>query len=115
MAISQSRYAAQVVDRDGVALKFDDIGCMRRYLREHQPAQARIYVMDYVNQQWLAAEAAVYVRSKTIESPMASGLAAFRDQPAASRFLRENDGALTSFPELMTRESGATQHADQHR
>ncbi len=35
MAISQNRYAAELVDRDGNVWKFDDIGCMVRYTRDH--------------------------------------------------------------------------------
>ncbi len=113
MAISQARYAAQVVDKDGNAYKFDDIGCLLRYLREHNPAQPRVYVMDYENQQWLAVESAVFVKSQAVESPMASGLAAFRDQPAAQRFVKNNPGQVMKFSELPERPPEPKRHAPQ--
>lgn len=110
MAISQPRYAAQVVDKDGTAFKFDDIGCMLSYLHEHKLPERRVYVMDYVNQQWLEAENAVFVKSDAIESPMASGLAAFRDQISAQQFVKSNSGRVLAFPELID-ESASKHHA----
>ncbi len=112
MAISQPRYAAQAVDKEGNAYKFDDIGCMLRYLREHQLPRARIYVMDYLAQQWLEAESAIFIRSEAIESPMASGLAAFRDQPSARQFLKNRSGQVFVFAELIGREPAAGHHPD---
>ncbi len=112
MAISQPQYAAQVVDKDGNAHKFDDIGCMLRYLKGHGLPKSRIYVMDYVNRQWLEAERAVFVQSDAIESPMASGLAAFPDQPAAQQFLKNRSGQKLRFAELIGREPGAGHRPD---
>lgn len=112
MAISQPRYAAQAVDKEGNAYKFDDIGCMLRYLRQHQLPRTRIYVMDYAAQEWLEAESAIFVRSEAIESPMASGLAAFRDQPAARKFLKNRSGQMFAFAELTGREPAAGHHPD---
>jgi copper chaperone NosL len=112
MAISQPQYAAQVVDREGTAYKFDDIGCMLRYLNNHTFPQRRLYVMDYVNRQWLEAGSAVFVRSEAIRSPMNGGLAAFRDQSAAQQFLKNSSGQMISFAELIGREPPARQGAD---
>lgn len=112
MAISQPQYAAQVVDKDGNAYKFDDIGCMLRYLKEHTMAQQRLYVMDYVNRQWLEAEGAVFVRSDAIRSPMTGGLAAFNDQSAAQQFLKNSSGQIVSFAELTGRGPAAGHRAN---
>lgn len=112
MAISQPQYAAEVLDKDGNAYKFDDIGCMLRYLKEHTLPQRRLYVMDYVNRQWLEAERAVFVRSNAIASPMAGGLAALRDQSAAQQFLRNSSGQMMSLAELVGHEPPARQVAD---
>lgn len=113
MAISQARYAAQVVDKDGNAYKFDDIGCLLRYLGEHNLAQHRIYVMDYESQQWLPAETAAFVKSEAVESPMASGLAAFRDHSAAQQFLKNNPGQVMKLSELLERPPEPKHHAPQ--
>lgn len=113
MAISQPRYAAQAVDKEGNAYKFDDVGCLLRYLREHKLPQARIYVMDYVAQQWLEAESAIFVGSEAIESPMASGLAAFRNRAAAQQFLRDTPGQMMSFKDLISQAPAGGHDASQ--
>jgi len=112
MAISQPQYAGQIVDKEGNAYKFDDIGCMLRYLNNHTFPQRRLYVMDYVNRQWLEAGSAVFVRSEAIRGPMNGGLAAFRDQSAAQQFLKNSSGQMISFAELIGREPPARQGAD---
>jgi copper chaperone NosL len=112
MAISQPQYAGQIVDKEGNAYKFDDIGCMLRYLNNHTFPQRRLYVMDYVNRHWLEAGSAVFVRSEAIRSPMNGGLAAFRDQSAAQQFLKNSSGQMISFAELIGREPPARQGAD---
>ncbi len=103
MAISQPRYAAQVVDKEGNQHKFDDIGCMLRFIREHKmkDSGAAFFVMDYVGgKDWLDARTAVFVKSDAIASPMASGLAAFRDQAAAKEFADKNKGQVWRFEQL---------------
>lgn len=107
MAISQPQYAAEAVDKEGNAYKFDDIGCMFRYLRDHALPQRRLYVMDYVNRQWLEAERAVFVRSEAIRSPMNGGLVAFRDQSAAQQFSKNSSGQIVGLAELTSREPAA--------
>lgn len=71
MAISQAGYAAEFVDRDGSVLKFDDIGCMVRYVSEHnrKDSVAAFFVMDYTDKHWLAAQQATYVKSDRSQKP----------------------------------------------
>ncbi len=105
MAISQPRYAGQVVDQDGNHLKFDDIACMLRYARDRKlstPTTA-FFVIDYdTGKHWLEAPKAVFVRSDTIDSPMAGGIGAFRDRAAAEAFLKKNKGEVYTFDQLMS-------------
>ncbi len=108
MAISQPRYAAQIVDKDGTAYKFDDIGCMTNFARQRKlapPSGAKIYVIDYASAEWLDAEKAVFVRSEAIDSPMASGLAGFRDASAAQSFTKSNPGQILTLKDVMESDS----------
>jgi copper chaperone NosL len=60
MAISQKKYAAEFIDQDGRDVKFDDIGCMLRFVKE-RGLKDRVeawFVMDYRAQHWLRAESA---------------------------------------------------------
>jgi copper chaperone NosL len=102
MAISQNRYAAELVDPDGNVWKFDDIGCMVRYTRDHSlnPRLQTYFVMDYQSQHWLDAGRAIYVRSGEIPSPMAGGIVAFENQANAEEFSRGVHGELLRFEGL---------------
>ena len=49
MLISERRYAAELIDRDGQAYKFDDIACMLRFAHSRgiQPSDAKFFVTDF--------------------------------------------------------------------
>jgi copper chaperone NosL len=102
MAISQAGYAAEFIDKDGSVLKFDDIGCMIRYVRAHncKDAVAAFFVMDYNDKHWLAAQQATYVKSDRSPSPMASGLTAFREPSRARDYADKNKGQVLGFDDL---------------
>lgn len=77
MAISERPFAAELIDNDGEAHKFDDIGCMLRYKEASgKPFQAT-FVTDYESRMWMRAEDAYFVRSTSIKTPMGSGLIAY--------------------------------------
>src|SRR6266540_3325651 len=50
MAVSEPRYAAEIVDREENVYKFDDIGCMVRFLKTHQTQGAAMFVRGYRGQ-----------------------------------------------------------------
>jgi len=102
MAISQAGYAAQFIDKDGNALKFDDIGCMVRFVREsnRRDTVAEFFVMDYNDKQWITAKQATFVKSEQTASPMASGLTAFREPARARDFATKSKGQVMGFDEL---------------
>ena len=95
MAISDKRFAAEIVNADESVLKFDDIGCMLRYRSSHVSAvePAAVYVADSRSRNWLKAENAHFIRSATIKTPMGSGIVAFASAESAG------EGAV-SFSEL---------------
>lgn len=102
MAISQAGYAAQFIDHDGNAVKFDDIGCMIRLVRENnrRDTAARFYAMDYNDKHWLVADQAVFVKSEQTASPMASGLTAFKEPARAQEYAAKSKGQILRFDDL---------------
>jgi copper chaperone NosL len=88
MLISERRYAAQLIDRDGEIYKFDDVACMLRFAHSHamQQSSAKFYVRDYASGgDWLDAATAYFVRQRaSVSSPMGSGIVAFRDVQSAA-------------------------------
>ncbi len=104
MAISQKRYAAEIVAADGGAAKFDDIVCMLRYAADHhlKPEEQAVFVMDYETEQWLDADKAVFVQSDEIPSPMAGGIAAARERARAESLASAVRGRILTLEELWT-------------
>ncbi len=85
MSVSAARFASQVVAPGEEPLFFDDLGCLARYLREHDALApgAAVFVADHRTSAWVPAGDAVYTSVPTLETPMASHLVAHAS--AASR------------------------------
>ncbi len=83
MAVSDARFAAQLVAPGEEPRFFDDVGCLRDWLRAHpdRPARARAFVADHRTRAWVPAAAASYTSGP--ETPMSSRLVAH--ESAASR------------------------------
>ncbi len=87
MAVSDARFAAQVVAPGEEARFFDDVGCLRGWLKERGglPRPAVAFVADHRTRAWVRADAATYTSVPALETPMSSHLVAHAD--AASRDL----------------------------
>jgi len=84
MAVSDRHFAAQLLAPGEEPLFFDDIGCLRDYLKARPvPPGAVAYVADHRTGDWVDAARAVYSVSDAVRTPMSSGLIAHED--AASR------------------------------
>jgi copper chaperone NosL len=94
MAVSEMRYAAEIVDRDENVYKFDDIGCMIRFLREHKMEGAAVFVRDYDGSGWMSAPKAQYVRSGAIPSPMGGHMIALKQRAAAEEYAKRFQGTV---------------------
>jgi copper chaperone NosL len=102
MAISEKQYAAEFIDSDGQAFKFDDIGCMVNSLddKKSQAKPVAYFVMDFDEHQWVKAEDAFYVRSSELTTPMGGGIIAFRNQSNAQRAVDKYKGQLLRFKDV---------------
>ena len=77
MTGSDGRSAAQLVAPDEEPLFFDDLGCLRDYLRQTRaPHGAILYVADHRTREWVQAGGAIYTLDAGIRTPMSSTLTA---------------------------------------
>ncbi len=85
MAVSDLRFAAQLVAPSEEPRFFDDIGCLAAFLKGGgAPARGQIaYVTDHRTKEWIRAARAVFTKVPGLQTPMGSGLIAHAD--AASR------------------------------
>jgi copper chaperone NosL len=102
MSISEKRYAAELIDDDGHAFKFDDIGCMANFIKQkrNNASSQATFVMDFDRREWLKAENAFYVHSAELKTPMNGGIVAFTDQSSADAALAKYHGTMLRFAEV---------------
>jgi len=81
MVVSDAHFAAQIVASGEEPIFFDDLGCLRDYLRQHpRPAGAAIYVADHRSGAWVPAASAIYTRLSGTATPMGGGMVAHADE-----------------------------------
>jgi copper chaperone NosL len=84
MAVSDARFAAQIVAPGELPRFFDDVGCLATFVKAGRaPAGATAFVADHRTHEWARADAAVYTQVPGLATPMGSHVIAHRD--AASR------------------------------
>ncbi len=108
MIISDERFSAASLaddpDEGILPLLFDDIGDMLKYERDNPGITiVRRFVHDHPSKTWIPAETAHYIYAQTLETPMATGLAAFSDPAAADALLTQHPGTRLDFAALQER------------
>ncbi len=83
MAISEVRFASEIIDMHGEVYKFDDLGCMLTFRNKRSDLKINAtFLKDYETKEWVPYERAVIVET-SIETPMGSGKVAFADAKRA--------------------------------
>jgi copper chaperone NosL len=104
MTIADPRFAAELVTTTGKVYVFDDVGCLTAFVNEGVVPQSRIHglwVYDYLQPDALLdARQAVYLRTDTLATPMASHLAALRAGPAADSLRARLGGTFLTWDQL---------------
>ena len=104
MTVSEHCFAAQLVAPGEEPVFFDDIGCLRDYLRREGelPGDTVAYVADHRTGIWVPARAAVYTRISG-ETPMGSHLVAHENpESRASDPAAGGGGPVPAFDILST-------------
>ena len=92
MAISEKRYACELVNRFGEATKFDDIGCMKNYIIKQHPEPSAVFVVDFNTKQWIDSKKAFFVHSSQLQAPMSGETAAFATRQDAEDAAKKYQG-----------------------
>ncbi len=101
MIISEEKYASGIVDEDGNAEIFDDIGGMFIILQEDGLGERRAWVHDYNTVEWINATEAYFVVAEEVITPMGFGVVAFETQEAAETFATDQGGMVMSWEDMM--------------
>jgi len=85
MAVSDHRFASEILIDDGSALKFDDLSCQKEYRDARGDGKTRaIFVKDYDSKEWIPFDKAVIVQTG-MHTPMGSGLVAVKSSERAEQ------------------------------
>lgn len=102
MFVSELVYAAAYQAPGNNPRVFDDIGCMLDALRHETASPIDVWLQDAGGAGWLAADAAIFVASAGMRTPMSGGVLAYADATAAEKVATAHGGhVMRSLPELM--------------
>lgn len=114
MIISDARFAAAYITKNGESQAFDEIGGMMQTHLEKQADVVAFFVHDYDDQGWIRAETATFVLNSDIISPMSFGLIAFAEADRAAAFAQEMQGTVLTFEETMQHYQEQAGHEEMH-
>ncbi len=103
MAISDKRFAGEILVEVGVARKFDDLGCLLKDMRDRAARdEPPAFAVDFEKREWVNMKKAYYVRSGRISTPMGSGLIAFKNRSDAEQAAAKYGGQVLNYGEVVT-------------
>jgi copper chaperone NosL len=104
MGIADARFGSELLTKKGKVFKFDDTGCMIRFMKSGGMDEKEVSGMIAINYEkqndFLYVNKAVFVVSPAIKSPMGYNLAAFDKQELAAKFVSESGGQIISWKDL---------------
>jgi copper chaperone NosL len=81
MTLMDEKFGAEVINKNGKAYKFDDVGCLLQFVKAgnvKEEAMSEIYVVDFgKTKELLPLEKAQFLFGEGIKAPMGSKIAAF--------------------------------------
>jgi copper chaperone NosL len=101
MAISEKRFASELITQDGEVFKFDDIGCMLRFRKNRGHPVATTFVVDFDTREWLKSEEAYFVKSKEFKTPMGGNVVAFKTGAGAAAAVDRSRGVSVRYAALL--------------
>ena len=102
MDINNLTFKSNAITNSGKILNFDAIECLVNYLEiKKESSFKNLAVTDYHTNNFISAESAYYLKSKTIQSPMGANLAAFKNALKAESIQKEKGGEVYTWNELL--------------
>lgn len=96
MTLMTAQFGGEVITKKGKVFKFDDLHCMKGFLKAGEVPQsdiAQVLTTDYTNKdQFVSVEAAHFVQGGALRSPMGSNTAGFATKEAADAAAAQSGG-----------------------
>lgn len=98
MKISDDRYGAELVTQKGRIYKFDDMYCMKAFIKNETVAPDQIYSLWLVDfektKELIPAQNSFLLYNPELKSPMGSNTAAFRSEETREKQYKTHSGNL---------------------
>ena len=101
MRFATPGFAGERRGRDGRVAKFDDVGCLLQAVASAHEETTDVWVEDHGGGGWIPLASATFVRGKRLQTPMGSGIVAFKDPAAAERLARGAIAQVTPLEDLL--------------
>jgi copper chaperone NosL len=107
MPMAEIKFGAEIITTKGKIYKFDDIGCMSKFLKtvfnKSEKVQSVLVVNYTDNKKFITAHESLFLKSDALHSPMNSGIAAFDSRQKAESFLSSYPGEIMSWEQVQKR------------
>jgi len=101
MTIADPRFSAEAIAPTGKVAVFDDVGCLAAWLADGGTPPASTWVLSFVDGRvWLGTAQSVFLQSRSLRTPMGSGLAALRPGAEADSVQAALGGTLLTWDEV---------------
>ena len=94
MTIMDKRFGTELVTSKGKVFKFDDLGCMIKYMKtsELHEADCKHIVMNNFEKpgDFVSFKQAIFVKTSSISSPMLGNVVSFDNETAAQNFAKSD-------------------------
>lgn len=101
MSVANNQFATEVALENGKILKFDDIGCMFKWEKEHEGKTVeKEFVRDFTSKEWVEANKAYFVYDKEVRTPMAYNMISFKEKKDAEEYATKNKGTNMTYDQL---------------
>lgn len=102
MTISDSKFVAELITAKGKIYKFDDLFCLKSFLKENtEQKDPQLYVTNFEQPNtFLTVEDAVFVKSEGINSPMGGNTIALSNNGKAEEYSKRLTGQILKWDDL---------------
>jgi hypothetical protein len=106
-AIVNPKVAAEIVEPNGLALKFRTVSCMARFTAQRTTAGSGVFVTDFNTGKFVSASSAVFVKATIDENTNERDYLAFRDVPAAVEYGRTHGSSPVDWASVLKQTAAA--------
>lgn len=106
-AIINTKVAAEVVEPNGLAMKFRTVSCMAKFMEQHPAEGSGVFVTDFHTGRFVPATSAVFVKAPLDDGTNERDYVAFRDVASAVEFGRTNGSSPVDWPSVMKQTAAA--------